>query len=33
MKRLTSRDNAAVRHLHALATSARERRKAGETLL
>ena len=33
MKRLTSRDNAAVKHLHALATSARERRKAGETLL
>lgn len=30
---LTSRDNPRIRHLHALATSARDRRKHGETLL
>lgn len=33
MKLITSRDNPLVRHLRALATSARERRKTGETLL
>jgi len=33
VKSITSRDNPAIKHLHALATSARERRKAGETLL
>ncbi|TAH47003.1 MAG: RNA methyltransferase [Betaproteobacteria bacterium] len=33
MRPITSRDNALVRHLHALATSARERRKTGETVL
>ena len=33
MKRITSRDNPTVKQLHALATSARERRSAGETLL
>ncbi|MDO9597870.1 MAG: RNA methyltransferase [Azoarcus sp.] len=30
---LTSRDNPRIKHLHALATSARDRRKYGETLL
>lgn len=33
MKLLTSRDNPLVRQLHALATSARDRRKSGESLL
>ena len=33
MKRITSRDNPTVKQLHALATSARERRACGETLL
>lgn len=33
MKAISSRDNPAVRRLHALAGSARERRKHGETLL
>ena len=33
MKQLTSRDNPTVKHLHALATSARDRRASGETLL
>lgn len=33
MKQITSRDNPTVKHLHALATSARDRRKHGETLL
>ncbi len=33
MKRISSRDNPTVKQLHALATSARERRSAGETLL
>ncbi|MBS0511810.1 MAG: RNA methyltransferase [Proteobacteria bacterium] len=33
MRPISSRDNPLVKHLHALATSARERRKAGETLL
>ncbi|MDD3353653.1 RNA methyltransferase [Zoogloea sp.] len=33
MKRITSRDNPAVKLLHALATSSRERRKTGQTLL
>lgn len=33
MKLITSRDNPLVRHLHALATSPRDRRKTGETLL
>lgn len=33
MKTVSSRDNPAVRRLHALASSARERRKYGETLL
>ncbi|THF63474.1 TrmH family RNA methyltransferase [Pseudothauera rhizosphaerae] len=33
MKAITSRENPAVRRLHALADSARERRKYGETLL
>lgn len=33
MKLITSRDNPTVKHLHTLATSARERRKEGLTLL
>lgn len=33
MKQITSRDNPTVKHLHALATSARDRRKHGQTLL
>ena len=33
MKQITSRDNPTVKHLHALATSARDRRTSGETLL
>lgn len=33
MKQITSRDNPTVKHLHALATSARARRTSGETLL
>ncbi|MCK6395342.1 RNA methyltransferase [Zoogloea sp.] len=33
MKLITSRDNPAIKHLHALATSARDRRRAGEALL
>ncbi|ATE60004.1 TrmH family RNA methyltransferase [Thauera sinica] len=33
MRPIRSRDNALVKHLHALATSARERRKTGETVL
>lgn len=33
MKLITSRDNPTVKRLHGLATSARERRSAGETLL
>lgn len=33
MRPVSSRDNPLVKHLHALATSARERRKAGEALL
>lgn len=33
MKIISSRDNAQIKHLHALANSGRERRKAGETLL
>ncbi|MBS0545190.1 MAG: RNA methyltransferase [Proteobacteria bacterium] len=33
MRPVSSRDNPLVKHLHGLATSARERRKAGETLL
>ena len=33
MRPISSRDNALVKHLHALATSARDRRKAGETVL
>ncbi len=33
MKQITSRDNPTVKHLHALATSARERRTSGETIL
>ena len=33
VKRISSRDNPAVKHLHALATSARDRRREGETLL
>ncbi len=33
MKLISSRDNATVKHLHALATSARERRGSGETLI
>lgn len=33
MKLITSRDNPTVKQLHALATSARERRTSGETLL
>lgn len=33
MKAISSRDNPLVKRLHALATSARERRKLGETLL
>lgn len=33
MKLILSRDNPAIKHLHALATSARARRQAGETLL
>lgn len=33
MKHISSRDNPLVKHLHALATSARERREAGQTLL
>jgi TrmH family RNA methyltransferase len=33
VKLITSRDNPAVKHLHALATSARDRRREGETLL
>jgi TrmH family RNA methyltransferase len=33
MKVISSRDNPLVKRLHALATSARERRKVGETLL
>ena len=33
MKLITSRDNPTVKQLHALATSARERRQCGETLL
>ena len=33
MKLISSRDNATVKHLHALATSARARRGSGETLI
>lgn len=33
MKQISSRDNPTVKHLHALATSARTRRSSGETLL
>ena len=33
MKAISSRDNPMVKRLHALANSARERRKLGETLL
>lgn len=33
MKTITSRDNAAIKRLHALATSARDRRSMGQTLL
>jgi TrmH family RNA methyltransferase len=33
VKQITSRDNPTVKQLHALATSARERRTCGETLL
>jgi TrmH family RNA methyltransferase len=33
LKLLSSRDNPTVKHLHALATTARERRKHGQTLL
>lgn len=33
MKALSSRDNPTVKHLHALASTARERRKHGQTLL
>ena len=33
MKRISSRDNAIVKHVHALASSARERRKSAQTLL
>jgi RNA methyltransferase, TrmH family len=33
LKRITSRDNPVIKHLHALATSARDRRKHAETLL
>lgn len=33
MKLIRSRDNALVRHLHAIGSSARDRRKSGETLL
>jgi TrmH family RNA methyltransferase len=33
LKQITSRDNPTVKHLHALATSARDRRKHGQTLL
>lgn len=33
MKHISSRDNPAIKHLQALAGSARDRRKAGETLL
>lgn len=33
MQAISSRDNALVKHLHALAQSARERRQRGETLL
>lgn len=33
MKQITSRDNPTVKHLYALATSARDRRKHGQTLL
>lgn len=33
MKQITSRDNPTVKHLHALATSARDRRRQGQTLL
>ena len=33
MKPISSRDNATVKHLHALATSARARRGSGETLI
>jgi TrmH family RNA methyltransferase len=33
VKLITSRDNPAVKHLHALATSARDRRREAETLL
>ena len=33
MKRISSRDNPQVKYLHALASSGRERRKSGETLL
>lgn len=33
MKQISSRDNPTIKHLHALATSARDRRKEGRTLL
>lgn len=33
MKPISSRDNPTIKHLHALATSARDRRKEGRTLL